>query len=262
MNLIGKLGKSLLLWARDIRHLLAVLATVSWMSTRPRYWPATVRNVLARQILFTGVEAIFFHAVLAAIVGASVVLQISYWLGRVAKSQFIGPVLVTLIVCELAPLLANVVVIIRSASAVATEMANMKASGEVRLLDAQGLDPLVYLVMPRVIGMAVSVLGLAVLFVVVSLVSGNIIGELLGIIRLRPIDFFYSVLGALQPSDVLNLLLKSVLPAMLTACICCVEGLSVGTALSEIPRSTSRGLARSVIAVFFVSAVVSVLTYI
>jgi ABC-type transporter Mla maintaining outer membrane lipid asymmetry permease subunit MlaE len=59
----------------------------------------------------------------------------------------------------------------------------------------------------------------------------------------------------------LNLLSKSVIPAALTAAICCTEGLSVAAAATEIPRATSRALARSVVALFVTGAGVSLLTY-
>jgi phospholipid/cholesterol/gamma-HCH transport system permease protein len=260
MNVISRAGGGVVNRLRDLQHLLAVVTAVALLAVRPRHWPRTVRNVLARQILFTGVEAVWLVAAIAFVVGISLVLQAQVWLARVGQKQLLGPLLVVVIVREFAPILANLVVIIRSASAVAAEMANMQLSGEVRVLDAQGLDPLVYLVMPRVVGMAICVFGLALVFVVVSLFSGYLFGALLGT-PIRPSDFADSILSSLGPADVLNLVAKSVLPAAVTATICCIEGLGAGTAATEIPRATSRGLQRSVISMFVIAAAVSVLTY-
>lgn len=260
MNLLSRAGGGVVEWLRDLRHLLAVVTAIIFLAVQPRHWPRTVRNVLARQILFTGVEAVGLVAGIAFVVGISLVLQAQVWLGRVGQRQLLGPLLVVVIVREFAPILANLVVIIRSASAVAAEMANMQLSGEVRVLDAQGLDPLLYLVMPRVVGMAICVFGLALVFAVVSLFSGYLFGALLGT-SIRPIDFINSILGSLSVADVLNLVTKSVLPAAVTAAICCIEGLGVETAATEIPRATSRGLQRSVIDMFIIAGAVSVLTY-
>ncbi len=260
MNFLSRVGESILQRLRDLQYLLAVLTTVTFLALRPRHWPRTVRNVLARQILFTGVEASTLMISVAIIVGISIVLQAQVWLAKVGQKALLGPLLVVLIVRELAPLLANLVVLIRSASAIAAEMANMKISGEVHLLDAQGLDPLTYLVMPRVVGMAFCTLSLAVIFAVVSLLSGYFFGILLGTAP-PPTKFINQVLGSIGLTDMLNLLSKSVIPAALTAAICCIEGLSVTTATSEIPKATSRALARSVVALFVTGAAVSLLTY-
>jgi len=260
MGLLSNVGAALVDWLRQLMRLIAVLTTVAIMSTRPRHWARTVRNVLSRQILFTGVQAVPLIVGVAFVVGISIVMQAQVWLARVGQKQLLGPLLVVVLVREFAPVLANLVVIVRSASAVAAEMANMKLSGEVHLLDAQGLDPLVYLMMPRVVGMAICVLGLSLTFVVVSLTSGFVFGQLIGA-PVRPHEFADSVLGSIGLADILNLLSKSVIPGAITATICCMEGLNVGTAQTEIPRATSRGLERSVIAMFVIAAVVSVLTY-
>lgn len=260
MNAVAILGSTVVQRVRDLQYLLAVMVSVGLLAVQPRNWPRTVRNVLARQILFTGVEAIGLIVAIAFVAGISIVLQAQVWLTKVGKKELVGPLLVVVVLREFAPVLANLVVIIRSASAVAAEMANMKLSGEVRLLDAQGLDPLVYLVMPRVVGMAICAFGLAVIFVIVSLFSGYLFGVFIGN-SIRPGDFANSVFGSIGIADALNLLAKSAIPAALTAAICCCEGLSIGAAVTELPRATSRGLARSVIAMFVVAAAVSVLTY-
>ncbi len=260
MKVFATVGNAVVQRLRDLQYLLAVLVAVVLLAIQPRHWTRTVRNVLARQILFTGVEAITLVIAIAFVAGISIVMQAQLWLAKVGQTALLGPLLVVVVVREFAPVLANLVVIIRSASAVAAEMANMKLSGEVRLLDAQGLDPLVYLVMPRVVGMAICVFGLAVIFVVVSLLSGYLFGLFIGN-TLRPGDFANSVLGSISIADVLNLIIKSILPAALTAVICCTEGLGIGAAATELPRATSRGLARSVIAMFVTAAGVSLLTY-
>ena len=166
------------------------------------------------------------------------------------------------IVRELGPLLVNFVVIGRSGTAIATELGNMKVSGEVRILDAQGLDPFTYLVLPRVLGVAVSVFCLTIIFIVVSFISGYLSGGLLGVNPGRPLFFFRSVFKAVSPSDVFNLLAKTIIPGILTGIICCMEGLSVSTSITEVPQATTRAVVRSVTALFIVSALVSVFTYI
>jgi phospholipid/cholesterol/gamma-HCH transport system permease protein len=261
MNGLARLGVSIREGLRRHGHLAAVASAVLRLSVSPRRWPRTVRAILARQILFTGFEALRLVALVAVVMGVAVVLQTQVWLTKFGQSAFIGPILVAVIIRELGPLLVNFVVIGRSGTAISSELSSMRVAGEIRVLDSMGLDPLATLVLPRCIGVAVSVFCLAVLFVAVSFVSGYLAGLLLGANVGTPGLFADSVLRAIRPADIVNLSAKTLLPGVLTGAICCIEGLGVRGALTEIPQAASRGVVRSVAALFVVSILVSLLTY-
>ena len=248
-------------WRRRFYFASVALAVLSH-ALRRQHWPRTTRDVLARQILFSGVEAISFVSHVAFWVGVSVVVQVQYWVGVFGQSRLLGPILVTVIIREFGPLMANLVVIGRSGTAVAAELGNMKITGEVRLLEAQGIDPLTYLVMPRAIGMMISVLCLAVLFIIVALGSGYLCAFAAGMRTAGPMEFTDTVLRRLQPVDLVNLLAKTLLPGLLAGCIACVEGLSAEQSITRVPQATTRATHRSVIALFAISALISVLIYV
>jgi phospholipid/cholesterol/gamma-HCH transport system permease protein len=260
MNPLAAIGRFAINQVAKINHLAAVIGAVIYVGFQPRRWSPVVRNVLARQILFSGVDAITFISFIALLVGVSIVVQASIWLRTLGQTQLLGPLLVTVVIRELGPLLANFVVIGRSGNAIAAELGNMKVSGEVQLLDAMGLDPFVYLVIPRVIGFAVSVFCLTILFFVVSLTSGYIL-SLLGQHPLPPLEFMDSIGESLRPSDVVLVLVKTLVPALIAGTICCTEGLAVTNTITEVPIATTRSLQRSVFALFLVSAAASFLSY-
>lgn len=262
MNWISATGAWLIGKVRSVTYLVAVCAAVLAVAVRPRYWRPTVRNVLSRQILFTGVEATRFIALIALLVGVSIVVQVQLLLSRLGQSEMLGPILVAVIIRELGPLLTNFVVIGRSGAAITTELGNMKVNGEVRLLDAQGLDPFTYLVLPRVLGVMLSVFALTILFVVVAFISGFLSGILLGANTGSPWLFLDSVMGALTPADVISLFAKTLIPGMLTGALCSVEGLNIEGAVTEVPQATTRALVRSVAMLFVVSALITVTLFI
>lgn len=261
MNPVGRLGVWAVAWLRGVTYLLAVAGTVLAVAVRPRYWPPAVRNVLARQILFTGYEATRFVSLIAFLVGVSIVVQTQVALVKFGQSGYLGPILVMVIIREVGPLLTNFVVIGRSGTAMATEMANMKVNGEIPVLDAQGLDPFLYLVVPRVLGAAISIFCLTIIFIVVSFVSGYLSGLLMGANTGDPAMFAHTVFGALTQADVLNLLIKSFVPGLLMGAICCTEGLGVKGAITEVPQAATRAVVRSTGALFITSALVSLVTY-
>jgi phospholipid/cholesterol/gamma-HCH transport system permease protein len=231
------------------------------VSLRARNWPRTVRNVLARQVLFTGVEATRFISLIAFAVGLVVVAQAQLWTGKVGQARLLGPILVTVIIRELAPVLANFVVIGRSGNAIAAELSNMTVSGEVRVLDAQGLDPLTYLVMPRVLGMMIAVFCLTVVMIFMSLFSGYLFSALVAGKGADVGLFLESIAGAIRPVDLYSVLAKTLVPSLLSAVIACTEGLSVEPSVTEVPRATTRSLERSMVTLFITTALISALTY-
>ncbi len=245
----------------DLRYFLAVLFMTAFAGVQPRHWPRTVRAVFMRQLYRSGLDSLWFVGVLAALVGVSVVVQAHLWLGKVGLSQKIGPLLVLIVARELGPLFTNFVIIVKSGSSIATELGYMKVSGQVRVLEAQGVDPFLYLVMPRVLATTVAAFCLNVFFTTGAFVSGYGFAEMLGQIHVDPLSFLNSVLGAVRPADVINVLVKSCVPAALTATICATGGLSASVSVAAIPGATKDALGRSLAGMFIVQALVSVLTY-
>jgi phospholipid/cholesterol/gamma-HCH transport system permease protein len=261
MRAIGKLGEIVWVQWDELRHAAAVIGTVMGLCVQPRYWARTVRNLFARQVLAVGVEPLGFVCGVAAFVGISVVVQLAFWTGKAGQSQLLGPLLVAVVAREVGPLLTNIVVIVRSSSAMATELGVLKINGQVRVMEAQGGDPFLYLVMPRVLGVALSTFCLTIVFILVALASGYLFGAWLGT-GSRAVWFFTNtVLNALHPQDIVSILAKSILPALFTSASCCIGGLGVGESVTDIPHATQRALTRSIAGLFVISAVVSLLTY-
>jgi phospholipid/cholesterol/gamma-HCH transport system permease protein len=250
-------------WAQwdELRHAAAVIGTVFWVGVWPRYWVRAVRKAFARQVLAIGVEPLWFVGAVAVFVGISVVVQLSFWTGEAGQSQLVGPLLVTVVARELGPVLINLVVIVRNGSAMTTELGVLKINGEVRALEAQGGDPFLQLVMPRVLGTAVSTFCLTTVFIFVAFASGYLFAAWMGKGSRDLLLFADTVSSAVQPKDVFNILAKSVLPALFASASCCIGGLGVGGSVAEIPQATQRALTRSVAGLFVISAAVSLLTY-
>ena len=217
--------------------------------------------MLARQIIFTGYDAIGFVAVVALLTGISVVVQAQVWMGRLGQLELLGPLLITVIVREVGPLLVNFIVIGRSATAMSAELAGMKVRHEVDVLDAQGLDPLAFLVMPRAISMAACVFGLSILFMLFALGSGYLCGAFLGTGPGDPVIFARSVIRGISPDDFVTVLAKTLIPGLLTGVIASGEGLSVEGLSTDIPQAVTKTVVRATLSVLIVSVIVSVLTY-
>ena len=262
MNTLAQVGNFALDGWREIRYLSGITCQALVLSVKPRYWTRAVRTEFYRQILSIGVGSTGFIFYVASAVGISVVAQALVWLQVIGQSKSLGSLFVVVLIREAVPILTNFLVIGRSGTALTTELGNMRIAGEVRALDTQGLDPFIYLVMPRVLSLTVSVFCLAVLFVVVSFASGYLFSLLLNPAISDPGTFIHSILFSINALDLVNFLAKSIIPALFTGAICCAEGLRVEASVAEVPEATKRALSRSVRALFGISALVTLLTYV
>jgi len=245
----------------EIRHAAALIGTVLWTCVQPRYWTRAGRTAFARQVLAIGVEPLWFVGAVAVFVGISVVVQLTFWVGAAGQSQLVGPLLVAVVARELGPVLINLVVIVRSGNAMTSELGVLKTNGEVRALEEQGGDPFLRLVMPRVLGTAVSTFCLTIVFILVAFASGYLFAAWTGKGSRDLLLFADTLSSAVQPKDIFNILAKSIVPALFVSASCCIGGLGVGVSDTEIPQATQRALTRSVAGLFVISAVVSLLTY-
>ncbi|HUG13357.1 MAG TPA: ABC transporter permease [Opitutaceae bacterium] len=261
MSVAGRLGGGILGEWDEIRHTAAVIGTVFVASVQPRSWTPAVRMALARQMHANAIEPLWFVASIGVFVGISVVMQLTLWTGEAGQSQVLGSLLVTVVARELGPVLINLVVIVRGGSTMTTELGIMKASGHVATLEEQGGDPFLQLVMPRVLATAISTFCLTVVFIAVAFASGFVFAGWMGQGSRDPLLFADTISAAMGPKDALNILAKCVLPALFASASYCIGGLGVGREIAEVPDATQRALTRSVAGLFFISVVVSLLTY-
>jgi len=261
MRILSTIGGVAISAQNRLCYLMSVVWAVIVLGIQPNSWGRTTRSVLGRQIVFTGTDALGFVGFVAMLAGISIVVQAQVWMGRLGQLDLLGPLLVTVVVREVGPLLVNFIVIGRSATAMAAEMAGMKVRQEIGVLDAQGVDPLLYLVMPRAVSMALCVLCLTVVFVLVSFATGYFCGALLGTGPDSPVIFARSVLRGVMPGDFYNLIAKTLLPGLMSAVIACMEGLSVEGVATDIPQAVTRTVVRSTLTLLVISVIISVLTY-
>jgi phospholipid/cholesterol/gamma-HCH transport system permease protein len=216
-----------------------------------------VRDVLWRQIYFSGVRAAPFTVLLALLVAIAVAAQSPY--SAAAGGDVLGTVLVATLVRELAPLLTAWIVIARSGTAIAAELATMRIEGEVDALEGMGIDPFEYLVVPRVLGAAAAVASLTVIFLAFALGVSALLSPALG--GPAPRLLLDQVASALRPADLVALAAKTVVPGMAIASVACREGLRASRSKTEVPPAVTAAGVRAFALVFVWNTAVTALLY-
>ncbi|MGZ3768874.1 MAG: MlaE family ABC transporter permease [Bdellovibrio sp.] len=216
-------------------------------------------GVISAQIYFTGWQALPLVSVLGLGVGSIMILQSLSNLSLLGGTEMIGNFLVVMVLREAGPLLVALVVIARSGTAVASEVGNMRANREIEALESIGINPLSFIVFPRVIGGIISVLGLAFYFNFIALIGGFLITRF---IQDMSISFYLdSLVRAFAKEDVFIFLLKNGFSGMIIFAVCCYQGLSVKRSPHEVPQVTTQAVVNSLIFVIMFNLVISVLFY-
>ncbi|MEZ0393280.1 MAG: MlaE family ABC transporter permease [Pseudobdellovibrionaceae bacterium] len=219
----------------------------------------TIFSVISAQIYFTGFQALPLISVLALASGGIVILQSSTNLNLFGGAQMIGNLLVVIIVRELGPLMTALVVIARSGTAVASEVGNMRANREIEALESMGINPLSYIVFPRLVGGVISVVCLAFYYIVIALIGGFFLTKL---IQDLPLSFYLdSLANAVAFEDLWLFLLKNTFSGMIIFVVSCHQGLSVKRSPTEVPIATTQAVVNSIIYVVVFNMAVTSLFY-
>jgi phospholipid/cholesterol/gamma-HCH transport system permease protein len=219
-----------------------------------------ILRVVGSQIYFTGFQALPIISWLALIVGTLTIVQTSSQLSRVGGGDMLGNLLVVLIIRELGPLITALIVVARSGTAVAVELGNMRVNKEIEALESMGIDPLSYIVFPRLLGGIISVICLAFYFCVVALLGGYFVAQFI-----QPIAFSYyfeSIALAVSRADVLLFLLKNIFSGSIIFVICCYQGLLVKQSSTEVPQVTIKAVVNSIVYTVGFNSTVSIIYYI
>jgi phospholipid/cholesterol/gamma-HCH transport system permease protein len=195
---------------------------------------------------------------ISAALGLVVVGQTITLLNQLGATAFLGPIMVAVVVRELGPLLTAMLALAWSGTRNVIELGTARALGEVEALEALRIDPIHYLVMPRVIGLALAVFALTIYFIIGTLVSGYFFVFVTNI-PLRPDEYVQQLTDAMSGLDFVILALKSCLFGVVIAVITCYHGLAQPLRLEEVPRAAIRAVAQSVVACVLLDAVFTII---
>jgi len=229
--------------------LITLGVMVSKFGTAPRVIHPLMRAHLAR----SGIRLLPMTLFASVALGLIVIGQTVSLLQRVNATQFLGTVMVTVVVRELGPLLAALIVLSRTGTANVIELGTSRALGEVQALEALGIDPIHYLVVPRVAGMALGIFSLTVYLIIGALGSGYL-WAFLQDVPLSPGEYVAQLTSALSALDFVTLALKTCLFGAIIAIVTCYHGLAQPLRLDEVSNATISAVAQSIVACMILDA--------
>ncbi len=219
----------------------------------------TFISVVINQVKFTGAHALPLLSVISLSIGATTIIQAVTFLPRLGQEGFIGNLLKLVIVREIGPLITAIIVLTRSGSAIASELATQKLHNEIEAIQRMGINPYFHIVLPRVVGGVIAVTLLIVYFDFIAILGGYLISLLIG--KGFPFtSFMETILRSLTFSDLLSTLGKSITYGIVIPLTTAYFGLKP-TTLFQIPIFVSKAVVHSLLSVFILNAVISVILY-
>lgn len=219
-----------------------------------------VSGIIYKQVYFTGIEAFSIISWIAAILGIIIVTQAISILPMFGGERFIGQILVWVVVRELGPMFAAIIVIARSGTAMAAELGSMRVNNEIVALEAMGIEPKRYLVAPRVIGTAISVFVLTFYFEIVTVLGGYLLAGFGK--RITFGIYISSILDTMGFTDIIASLLKSVIFGLIIGGVATVHGLRVGKSITQIPQETTKAVISSLFLLFVVDGIITAMFFV
>lgn len=217
-----------------------------------------VMEELVRQIYFTGASATGGIVLRGAFIGTLIIAYVIEVLD--ADAALAVKLLLLVVLREVGPLIAVVLVVQRSGTAVATELALKEISGEVATLRRLRIDPYDYLVVPRVVGMSVSLAALTLYVQLIAVGGGMVLSSLLIQVPLNEMLEHFFMLAS--PFDIVYSFVKSLLFGAAIAVIACYHGLHPGSrSINAVPRAAIKAVTEGLLMVMLLNVVLAYLVY-
>lgn len=215
-------------------------------------------RVVLNQIKFTGSKALPLLSIISLSLGATTIIQAVTFLPKFGQDSFIGNLLKLVIVREVGPLITAIIILTRSGSAIAAELATQKLHREIEAVELMGINPFHFMVLPRVIGGLIATALLIVYFDFIAFIGGYMISSMVSYFPFA--TFIENVITSMSLADLLSTVIKMTAYGIAIPLTCSFYGFKPNT-LFEIPIYVSKAVVRSLLGVFLLNGIISVIFY-
>lgn len=252
-------GRAVLKIWEDIRTIVTFVGEVGVALVSSILRPRGVRwkdaALVAEQ---AGVNALPIIGLLSFLMGLIIGFQSVLPLRKFGAEIFVAQVVGLSTFKELGPLVVAIVLAGRSGSAIAAELGTMKVNEELDALSTMGLDPVRFLVISRVMVIAIMAPLLTVFADIAGLVGGAVVFVSLGF----PLSIFFDqVLQVANYVDLLGGLVKATVFGLLVAGVGCLRGLQTATGAHAVGESTTRAVVAAIILIIVTDGIFSTVYY-
>ena len=217
------------------------------------------RREIVKQMYISGVKSIPVCSVVALFGGMVFALQSGIEFASYGQQEMVPTMMINIMNKEMGSFLTAIIITAFSGAAMAAELGTMKVSEEIDALEMMSIDPVAYIVMPRVVSMLIMLPTLSIFTIVLGVSGGAIVSYFqLGI---STETYYYRVLRSVWLMDVYVGLLKSFVFALLISSISCANGLRAEGGALGVGQATRVSVVSSFLIVIIMGYIITALFY-
>ncbi|MCC7011915.1 MAG: ABC transporter permease [Planctomycetes bacterium] len=213
------------------------------------------RTLIAEQLFQSGLKVVHVVLLVGVFIGMIVALQTGIELSNFGQQDQIGTIVALSMCREMGPFITAVILAATVGSALAAEIGTMAVSEELHALEVMSIDRISYLVMPRVVGVAIMCPLLTVLCDTIGIVGGGLIAD--SQLNVGVALYYDSVIDALNdrglplelPKEVYTGLFKALIFGVILSIISCTAGLNATSGAMGVGNATRKAVRDSIIAI-------------
>lgn len=202
---------------------------------KPRLW--------IRQIKIIGADSLFLIILIGGFTGMVLGLQGYNTLRRFGSDAALGTVVAIVLVRELGPVLAALMIAARAGSAMAAELGSMQSTEQIDALTVMAINPVQYLVSPRVLAGIISFPLLTAIFDVIGIWGGYLVG--VGLMGAPAGAYFNGIATYLTSHDIATGFYKSLVFGVVVIWVCCYKGYNAERMATGVSRATTEAVVLS-----------------
>jgi phospholipid/cholesterol/gamma-HCH transport system permease protein len=215
------------------------------------------RGKIFEQLFEIGNVSLFMVCLLSLFIAGVTVLQT----GPVLVERGLGSVLggmIGLSMCkEFAPVMMAILIAGRIGSAMAAEIGSMRVYQEIDALRTMNIDPVHYLILPRMVAIALALPALVMFSIPVGWFGGALVSSVNASVAIDFDAFFSSLRDVVEVKDVFNGVLKSFIFALAIGIISCQQGLNTRGGPRAIGRSVTKAVVNSIVSVLILDYILT-----
>ena len=232
-----------------------LLLFVATMRALPRAWRE--RRKVAEQLFDIGNASLFMACMISVFIGGVLALQTGPVLAQRGLGSSLGG-LVALGLCkELAPVMMAVLIAGRIGSAMAAELGSMRVYQEIDALRTLNINPVTFLVLPRVLAISLALPCLVVFSNLAGWLGGALVASFNDRIGVPWSAFFGNLRSVVELSDLANGLVKAFVFAVVIGVVSCHQGLTTLGAPRGIGRSVTKAVVNSLLLILVLDYVLT-----
>lgn len=215
---------------------------------------------LAAQSVRVGVRSLPIVALVQVFIGVILALNMAPTLDSYGQLERVADIVAIAIFRELGPLITAILLSGFAGASIAAELGAMVEGEEIKALRAHALDPIGFLVVPRVLATALMMIGLTIVADLVGVFGGFLTATL--ILDVSPQVYIDLTRSAVDLTDYLTGLSKSVVFGAIVATLACYEGLNVRGGAEGVGRATTTTVVKSIVALIGADTVFTAVFYV